>query len=256
VEVYLELDRGVVQFSIELIPGQAQWSKTALWMGRNSSVEPKTVVSFCAALRREGSWLGRHPLLGKNICRRGMMAGSSRHHRGNVLNSAGSGEFPAGGPSACTNSRRKICRGFFDAYCDRSRDLLILRAGRRLTEVPPPLVAKAEQLGRDAGKAATSRVPGGNTPKGEYQRVLSGTAGGDPAVPGAAEPPAIGPGAGYDQDDLARDLGIEPGDRALPRAVSAYASAFRQETKRAAATTPAKTRARHAPAKAEPRGKE
>jgi hypothetical protein len=32
--------------------------------------------------------------------------------------------------------------------------------------------------------------------------------------------------AGYGQDDLARDLGIEPGDPALPRAASAYAGAF------------------------------
>ena len=29
-----------------------------------------------------------------------------------------------------------------------------MQAGRRLIEVPPPLVAKAEQLGRDAGKTA------------------------------------------------------------------------------------------------------
>ena len=49
---------------------------------------------------------------------------------------------------------------------------------------------------------------------------------GDLAVLDPIEPPAIGPAAGYDQADLARDLGIEPGDRALPRAVSAYADAF------------------------------
>jgi len=108
-----------------------------------------------------------------------------------------------------------------------------LQAGRRLTEVPPPLVAEAAELGRGAGKAA-SWVSGGNTPEEEYQRVLRGIAEGDPALPGGTEPPAIGPGAGYDQDDLARDLGIEPGDRALPRALSAYAGAFWQETERAA----------------------
>jgi hypothetical protein len=94
--------------------------------------------------------------------------------------------------------------------------LQILQAGRRMTEVPPPLVAKAEELGRDAGKAAASWVFDGNTPEEEYQRVLRGIEEGDPAVLGATEPPAIGPGAGYDQDDLARDLGIEPGDRAAP----------------------------------------
>ena len=120
----------------------------------------------------------------------------------------------------------------------RAAVLLILQAGRRLTEVPPPLVAKAEELGRDAGKAAAGWVFDGNTPEEEYQRVLRGIEEGDPAVLDAAEPPAIGPAAGYDPGDLARDLGIEPADRALPRAVSAYAGAFTgafwQETERAA----------------------
>ena len=140
------------------------------------------------------------------------------------------GDFPGYGPA--------ICRGFFDAYRDRTRDLLILRAGRRLTEVPPPVVARAEELGRDAGKAAASQAFDGSTPDEAYQRVLRGIEDGDPAVPGAAGPPAIGPDAGYTEDDLARDLGIDPRDRALPRAVSAYAGAFTgsfwQETERAA----------------------
>jgi hypothetical protein len=125
---------------------------------------------------------------------------------------------------------------------DRTRDLLILRAGRRLTEVPPPIVAKAEELGRDAGKAAASWVFDVNTPEDACQRVLRGIDDGDPAVLDAVEPLAIGPDAGYTQGDLARDLardlGIEPGDRALPRAVAAYANAFTgsfwQETERAA----------------------
>ena len=43
--------------------------------------------------------------------------------------------------------------------------LLILQAGRRLTEVPPPLVAKAEELGRGAGKTAAGQVFDGNTPR-------------------------------------------------------------------------------------------
>jgi hypothetical protein len=140
------------------------------------------------------------------------------------------GDFPGYGPA--------ICRGFFDAHRNRSRDLLILQAGRRLTEVPPPLVAKAEELGRDAGKAAASWVFDGSTPEEEYQRVLHGIEEGDPAVLGATEPPAIGPAAGYDSGDLARDLGIEPADRSLPRAVSAYNGAFTgafwQETERTA----------------------
>ena len=140
------------------------------------------------------------------------------------------GDFPGYGPA--------ICRGFFDAYRTRSAALLILQAGRRLTEVPPPLVAKAEELGREAGKTAAGWVFDGNTPEETYQRVLRGIEEGDPAVLDATEPPAIGPAAGYTQDDLARDLGIEPADRGLPRAVSAYADAFTgafwQETERAA----------------------
>jgi hypothetical protein len=140
------------------------------------------------------------------------------------------GGFPDYGPA--------ICRGFFDAYRARSAALLILQAGRRLIEVPPPLVAKAEELGRAAGKAAAGWVFDGNTPDEEYQRVLRGIEEGDPAVLDATEPPAIGPAAGYDSGDLARDLGIEPADRGLPRAVSAYADAFTdafwQETERAA----------------------
>ena len=131
-------------------------------------------------------------------------------------------------------------------YRDRTRDLLILQAGRRLTEVPPPIVAAAEELGRDAGKAAASWVFDGSTPEDAYQRVLRGIEEGDPAVLDAIEPPAIGPAAGYDQDDLARDLGIEPGDRALPRAVSAYATpspaASGRKPSGPPASTPARTR--------------
>jgi hypothetical protein len=40
------------------------------------------------------------------------------------------GDHPDHGPA--------ICRGFFDAYASRSSALLLLRAFRRLTEVPPP----------------------------------------------------------------------------------------------------------------------
>ena len=94
--------------------------------------------------------------------------------------------FPGYGPA--------ICRGFFEAYRTRSRDLLIMQAGRRLTEVPPPLIAKAEELGCAAGKAAATWVFDGNTPGEEYWRVLRGIADGDPAVLDAIEPPATTPG--------------------------------------------------------------
>jgi hypothetical protein len=40
---------------------------------------------------------------------------------------------------------------------DRSPALLILRAGRRLTEDLPPLIAQAEKFGRDVGKTAATR---------------------------------------------------------------------------------------------------
>ena len=94
------------------------------------------------------------------------------------------------------------------------------------------------ELGRDAGHAAATWVFDGNTPDETYRRVLRGIKDGDPAVLDLAEPPALGPGAGYDQDDLARDLGLDPGDPALPRAASAYADAFTSsfwaETERAA----------------------
>ena len=40
------------------------------------------------------------------------------------------GDFPDYGPA--------ICRGFFDAYADKSPALILLRAYQRLAEVPPP----------------------------------------------------------------------------------------------------------------------
>ena len=40
------------------------------------------------------------------------------------------GDFPGYGPA--------ICRGFFDAYKDKSPALILLRAYQRLAEVPPP----------------------------------------------------------------------------------------------------------------------
>jgi hypothetical protein len=121
---------------------------------------------------------------------------------------------------------------------DQVRLLAPAATGNDGTGPEDPLAARAAELGRDAGKAAATWVFDGSTPDEAYRRVLRGIEDGDPAVLDATEPPAIGPGAGYDQDDLARDLGIEPADRALPRAVSAYTGAFTdafwQETERAA----------------------
>jgi hypothetical protein len=66
--------------------------------------------------------------------------------------------------------------------------------------------------------------------------MLPGIDDGDPAVLEAIGPPAIAPEAGYDQDDLARDLCLEPGDSALPRATSAsaFTGSFWHEVERAA----------------------
>jgi hypothetical protein len=122
-----------------------------------------------------------------------------------------------------------ICRGFFDSYRDQTVALLILRAVRRLAEVPPPLVAAAEELGRQVGKAAASRVFDGNTPEGACQRVLRGISEGDPAILDAIEPVVIGPAAGYTESDLARDLGIEPRrPRPAPRRVGLRGRLHRQ----------------------------
>jgi hypothetical protein len=62
------------------------------------------------------------------------------------------GEFQASGPSASLNSRQKICRGFFDAFANRSPALILLRACRRLVEVPPPEAASPGPASAEPGK--------------------------------------------------------------------------------------------------------
>ena len=57
------------------------------------------------------------------------------------------GDFPDYGPA--------ICRGFFDAYKNRSAALILLRAYQRLVEVPPP----------GAGRPAIAEA-GGDHPAG------------------------------------------------------------------------------------------
>ena len=118
----------------------------------------------------------------------------------------------------------------------RSAALLILQAGRRLIEVPPLLLAKARELGREAGKTAAGWVLDQNTPGEACQRVLRGIEDGTPlsstrpgrprSAPPSAAPPATSPATSASNQKTA------------PRAVSAYADGFSsalwQETERAA----------------------
>jgi hypothetical protein len=104
--------------------------------------------------------------------------------------------------------------------------LLTRAAGEDGTEPDDPLATRAADLGRDAGRAAATWVFDGNTPEDGYRRVLRGINESDPAILDAIEPSATGPGTGYDEDDLARDLGVEPDQNALPRAAAAYTDAF------------------------------
>ena len=53
------------------------------------------------------------------------------------------GDFPDYGPA--------ICRGFYDAYEDRSPALILLRAYQRLVEVPPPAVPDRLRRAPDLG---------------------------------------------------------------------------------------------------------
>jgi len=58
------------------------------------------------------------------------------------------------------------------------------------------IASDAENLGRDAGRAAASWMFDGNTPEDAYRSVLSGAGDGDPAIPGARPAPACPPAAG------------------------------------------------------------
>ena len=127
--------------------------------------------------------------------------------------------------------------GYLTVPLHRSRDLLILQAGRRLTEVPPPLVARAAELGRDAGKTAATWVFDGNTPGEAYQRVRRGIDEGDPAVLDAIEPPAIGPGPGTTRTTSPATSAWSPATAPCPGPcplTHAFTDAFWQETERTA----------------------
>ena len=59
------------------------------------------------------------------------------------------GDYPDYGPA--------ICRGFYDAYADRSPALTLLRACQRLVEVPPPQAASPDAALPGTGNTETAR---------------------------------------------------------------------------------------------------
>ena len=155
--------------------------------------------------------------------------------------------------------RRALLRGL-PRHADLRR-LPRLRPGdlpRVLRRLPRPVRRAADPAGGpppDRGPAPARRQSGRTRPRRRQGRRQLGLrrehARGRPTSgycaaskkatpPSSARPsrPRSAPPPGTTPDDLARDLGIEPGDRGLPRAVSAYADAFTdafwQETERAA----------------------
>jgi len=96
----------------------------------------------------------------------------------------------------------------------------------------------AENLGRDAGRAAASWMFDGNTPEDTYRAVLRGIEEGDPAILDAYPPPGLSADGGYAEAGLARDLSLDDEDQLPPDAVTAYPDAaartFWHETERLA----------------------
>ncbi len=83
----------------------------------------------------------------------------------------------------------------------------------------------AAALGAGHGQDAARQVFDGNTPEHTYRLVLRGIEDGDPAIMDAYQAPVLSAGSGYTETDLAGDLGLAPGDEALPGAVTAYLDA-------------------------------
>jgi hypothetical protein len=96
----------------------------------------------------------------------------------------------------------------------------------------------AAAIGAGHGQDAARQVFDGNTPEQTYRLVLRGIEDGDPAIMDAYQAPVLSAGSGYTETDLAGDLGLAPGDEALPGAVTAYLDAagesFWHETERIA----------------------
>src|SRR5260370_10644515 len=87
------------------------------------------------------------------------------------------------------------------------------------------IASDAEDLGRDAGRAAASWMFDGNTPEDTYRAVLRGIEEGDPAILGAYPPPCLSADGGYAEAGLACDLSEDDEDQLPPDAVPAYLAA-------------------------------
>jgi hypothetical protein len=85
-------------------------------------------------------------------------------------------------------------------------------AGAHLTGCDD-ILARACQLGTEAGKSAASFVFDGNTTREHYARVLAGIDDGDPEVMDAYREPSLSGefGDDYTIRELADDLGIDAG---------------------------------------------
>jgi hypothetical protein len=99
------------------------------------------------------------------------------------------------------------------------------------------IASDAENLGRDAGRAAASWMFDGNTPEETYCTVLRGIEDGDPAILDTDPAPFL-PGDTYTDAGLPRDLSLDDEDQLPPDAVTAYldaaAESFWHETERIA----------------------
>jgi hypothetical protein len=100
------------------------------------------------------------------------------------------------------------------------------------------LARDAEDLGRDAGKAAASWMFDGSTTEDTYRAVLRGIEDGDPAILDAYPSPGLSADGGYTEAGLARDLGLDGEDQLIPDAATDYLDAadesFWHETERLA----------------------
>lgn len=94
----------------------------------------------------------------------------------------------------------------------------------------PAPARHAAQLGRRHGKAAVYWQIGDNRAgQAWYRDLLRGIEDADPAILGVYQVPDLSVGWDYTRDDLARDLGVTPGDENMSQAADAYLAAAARE---------------------------